>query len=119
MTVFSNRLIVIGSLLISAVSAAAFSQSRYPTMQEERLPRDRGKLARDGHASWRADPAVSHVQHIRPRWNVLESSQPRQGPGHGVWRRTGQREFGITFEKIVFSANGSVTGTLKVRRASR
>ena len=114
MTVFSNRLIVIGSLLISAVSAAAFSQSTDDA---------RGTVAPGIEASWRVTVTPVGVP-IAPfltfstfgrGGTFLESSQPRQGPGHGVWRRTGQREFGITFEKIVFSADGSVTGTLKVR----
>jgi hypothetical protein len=47
----------------------------------------------------------------------IESTQPGQGPGHGVWRRTSGREFGLTFQKLVFDANGNPAGSLKVREA--
>jgi hypothetical protein len=81
MTVFSNRLIVVGSLLISAVSAAAFSQSS---------PDDAGGTVAPGiETSWRVTVTpvgvpiapFLHVQHIRPRWNVPRVEPAKAGSG--------------------------------------
>jgi hypothetical protein len=45
---------------------------------------------------------------------MVESSQGDKG-GQGVWKRTGGRTFGFTFEQFQFDLNGTFTGTLKVR----
>jgi len=112
-------LLVTISLAILTAAVAAFSQSS----TDERG----GTTAPELEASWRVMvtpigapiPPFLTFSTFGRGGTFLESTQPGQGPGHGVWRRTGARDFGITFEKIVFSPDGNFAGTLKVREAIR
>lgn len=115
MTTIKSRILVTIGLAILMASGAAFSQSGAGDPG--------GTAAPELEASWRVTVTPIGVP-IAPfrtystfarGGTFLESSQPRQGPGHGVWQRTGDREFGITFEKIMFDAAGNFAGTLKVR----
>jgi len=40
---------------------------------------------------------------------------PLESPGHGVWVRTGHREFALMFLNLEVDANGNFAGTGKVR----
>ena len=112
-TLRSPLLITIGLVIFGAV--AALSQGSAGDQG--------GTSAPELEASWRVTvtpigvplPPFRTYSTFSRGGTFLESSQPRQGPGHGVWRRTGDREFGITFEKIVFSPEGTFAGTLRVR----
>jgi hypothetical protein len=113
-----NRLLAATSFAIITAALAAFSQSNND---------DRGTTAPELEGSWRV--RVTPVGAPIPPFLTfstfgrggifLESTQPGQGPGHGVWRRTGGHEFVITFEKILLSPEGNFVGTLKVREATR
>ena len=119
MTMSRTRLLITLSVVILTATIAAFTQDR---------PDDPGgTTAPEVEASWRVTvtpigvpiaPFLTYSTFARGG-TFLESSQPRQGPGHGVWRRTGRGEFGITFEKVLFSPDGSFAGTLRVREAIR
>jgi hypothetical protein len=112
-----NQLLVTISLAIVTAALAAFSQGSSDDPG--------GTTAPELEASWRV--VVTPIGAPIPPFltfstfgrggTFLESTQPGQGPGHGVWRRSGGHSFGITFEKILFSPNGSFGGTLKVREA--
>jgi hypothetical protein len=121
MTTRKNRMLATTSLaIITAALAAAFSQSSND---------DRGgTTAPELEGGWRVRVTPAVGAPIPPfltfstfgrGGTFLESTQPGQGPGHGVWRRTGGREFVITFEKILLSSEGNFAGTLKVREAIR
>lgn len=117
MTTRKNRLLATTSLAIITAALAAFSQSSND---------DRGgTTAPEG--SWRVRvtpvgapiPPFLTFSTFGRGGTFLESTQPGQGPGHGVWRRTGGSEFVLTFEKILLSPEGNFAGTLKVREAIR
>lgn len=112
-----NHLLVTISLAIVTATLAAFSQNSHDNPG--------GTTAPQLEASWRVIvtpigapiPPFLTFSTFGRGGTFLESTQPGQGPGHGVWRRTGGQSFGITFEKILFSPNGSFGGTLKVRES--
>ena len=121
MAKLKNRLLATVTLAFVTLSLAAFSQRSYDDSGAAAAPELEG--------SWRV--MVTLVGPGGPLQTFLtfstfgrggtflESTQPGQGPGHGVWRRTRGREFGLTFQKIVFDANGNHAGTLKVREILR
>ena len=119
MTKRKNRLIATTSLAIFVAALAAFSQSSTDDPG--------GTTAPELETSWRVlvtpigapIPPFLTFSSFGRGGTFLESTQPGQGPGHGVWRRTGGREFGVTFEKILFSPGGGFAGTLKVREVIR
>jgi len=114
-----NRLVVTTSLAIVTAALVAFSQSSTDDQG--------GTSAPELEASWRVlvtpigAPILPFLTYstFGRGGTFLESTQPGQGPGHGVWRRTAGREFGVTFEKILFSPAGNFAGTLRVREAVR
>jgi hypothetical protein len=118
MTARKNRLMATTSLAIVTVALVAFSQGSTDPG---------GTTAPELETSWRVwvtpigapiPPFITFSTFGR-NGTFLESTQPGQGPGHGVWRRTGDREFGVTFEKLLFTPDGGFAGTLKVREAIR
>jgi hypothetical protein len=112
-----NPLLVAISLAVVTATLAAFSQNSNDNLGENTAPQL--------EASWRVIvtpigppiPPFLTFSTFGRGGTFLESTQPGQGPGHGVWRRTGGHSFGLTFQKILFSPNGSFGGTLKVREA--
>ena len=116
---FRNRWLATISLAILAATFAAFSQSS--------TAEPGGTTSPELEGSWRVMvtpigapiPPFLTFSTFGRGGTFLESTQPGQGPGHGAWQRTGARDFGVTFEKIVFGAGGTVAGTLKVREAIR
>lgn len=118
MTARTNRMMATVSIATVAVVVAAFSQGSAD---------HRGTAAPILEASWRV--LVTPIGPPIPpfvtfsTWGIngtfVESTQPGQGPGHGVLRRTSEREFVITFQKLLFGADGAVSGTLKVRELVR
>jgi hypothetical protein len=119
MTIRRNQRIATTSLAILIAALAAFSQSG--------TDHPGGTTAPELETSWRVlvtpigapIPPFLTFSTFGRNGTFLESTQPGQGPGHGVWRRTGAREFGVTFEKILFTSAGGFAGTLKVREAIR
>lgn len=119
MSMSRTRLPIIISFVLFTATIAAFTQSSAEDPG--------GTTAPELEASWQVTvtpvgvpiaPFLTYSTFARGG-TFLESAQPRQGPGHGVWRRMGDREFGITFEKILFSAEGNFAGTLRVRETIR
>lgn len=119
MTKLRNRLLVTICIATLTAAVAAFSQGNTDDPG--------GTTAPEVEGSWRVivtpigapiPPFLTFSSYGRGG-AFLESAQPGQGPGHGTWRRTANREFGVTFEKLVFGPDGSFAGTLKVREVIR
>jgi hypothetical protein len=121
MTKLKRQLFATVSLAIITLSLGAFGQLGIEDSE--------GTAAPELEGSWRVMVTLVGPGGPMPPFltfstfgrggTFLESTQPGQGPGHGVWRRTRGREFGLTFQKLVFDANGNPAGTLKVREVFR